>query len=184
MINIQLNKKIVATCAALMMMTFSATTSAALIDANSEIALFGTYTTDNADLTLATEITGMDALIAAGANDFAFSVGGSASFSTIVFNPSTPGSVFTFAGGGEFTASSIVVDLQTSSALDLTMAGVWSLAGFDDTAGTLILTADSLGEGLFTFSASGTVQPIPVPAAIWLFGTALAGLGLTRRRAA
>ena len=185
MINIQFNKKVVAAMAAVLMFgSFSVSSSAALIDPGSELAFFGTFSPDNGDLSIATSLAfGSSVVIAAGASDYAFAAGGSATFNTITFDPATPGTVLTFANGGAFTASSISVDLQSANALDLTLSGVWSLDGFDDTAGILRLTADSLG-GLNTFSAAGTVQPIPVPAAIWLFGTALAALGMTRRRTA
>ena len=185
MINFQLNKKVTAAFVAVLMFgSFSVASSAALIDAASELAVFGVYTPDNADLTQATELAfSTPATIAAGVNDFAFAVGGSATFNSIVFDPATPGPVLTFASGGAFNATSISVDTQSGSALDLTMLGFWSLDGFDDTYGQLVLTADSLG-GLFTFSASGTIvpAPIPVPAALLLFGSALAGLGVTGRR--
>ncbi len=194
MIKFQLNKKVVALFTAVTMFgAFSASSSAALIDPGSELALFGTYTPDNADLSLATSLSfGSPAVIAAGANDFAFLTGASAFFNTFSIDISSPTTIFTFGNiptafsgvpTGSFTASSINVDELTATALNLTMQGFWSLDGFDDTQGQLVLTADSLA-GLFTFSASGTVQPIPVPAAVWLFASALAGLGLTRRRKA
>ncbi len=185
MSNIQLKRKVLTAIAAVMMFSgYSVASSAAFIDPDSEIALFGVVAADAQDLTLATELLfPQSVVIAGGVNDFAFAVGGAAMFNTIVFDPETPGSVLTFAGGGGFTSSGIVIDLQSPSALNITMTGTWSLDGFDDTAGRLILTADSLGgDGLFTFSASGTVTAIPVPAAVWLFGSALAGLGFVRRR--
>ncbi|MEM7081373.1 MAG: VPLPA-CTERM sorting domain-containing protein [Pseudomonadota bacterium] len=178
-------KGMIARLVMLMMMgIFSLSASAMLIDASSETALFGTYSADNGDLTLATTLTFADpALIAAGVNDFAFAVGSNASLNAITIDPSFSGQVLSFGSGGSFTANSLAIDLQTSTALDITLTGFWSLDGFDDTAGTLVLTADSLG-GLFTFSASGTVTPapVPVPAAVWLLGSALLGLGFNRRR--
>jgi hypothetical protein len=35
----------------------------------------------------------------------------------------------------------------------------------------------------FAYSLTGTLQAVPVPSAIWLFGSALAGLGLLRKKA-
>ncbi|NNF15408.1 MAG: hypothetical protein HKN70_01615 [Gammaproteobacteria bacterium] len=168
---------------ALLMMTaaLSVSASAASISSFSEIALIGgTYTpTGGTGLADATGINAAPSLIAGGANDFAFAVGSMATFSPFDFT--TGGAVFTFASGGSFTATSISIDLQTAVALDVSMTGIYSLDGFDDTAGTFVFTSDALG-GLFTYSGVGRIpEPIPVPGALLLFGSALAGLGLTRR---
>jgi hypothetical protein len=37
-------------------------------------------------------------------------------------------------------------------------------------------------EGLFAYSMDVTVAPVPLPAAVWLLGSALVGLGFFRRR--
>ena len=156
--------------------------SAATISAGTGLGLFGTYTPDGG--TTLDVATGLDfaapALIGIGANDFAFSVGGEATFSNFDYDPASSGTIFTFAGGGRFSASSITIDFQTATQLILSMNGTYSLAGFDDTPGTFVLTADALGD-LYTFSGSGDVV-IPIPGALLLFGSALFGLGLTRRR--
>jgi len=170
--------------------------SAALLSSATEIAFFGifqptggTNLADSSGGTFPSPVT-----IAAGVNDFAFAVGGNATFLDITFNPLTTGDILTFANGGLFSATEMVIDLQSETSLDLTLQGIWSLNGFDDTEGQLVLTADALG-GLYTFSAAGTVfsnvispdieiAVIPVPAAAWLFASALAGLGITKRRRA
>lgn len=175
---------LVAVAAVVAFSGFTVGSSAALIDADSEIALFGVYLPDNANLMQATEIAfpGDEPFIAAGVNDFAFAAGGTASFNTFSLDINGPTEIFSFGGGGLFTATSADVDFMSPTAIDITMTGVWSLDGFDDTAGLLVLTLDSLGGTEFTFSGSGTVAPIPVPAAIWLMGSALLGLGLRRTR--
>lgn len=169
---------------------FSLPASAAFITSGSELAFFGIYQptggTNLQDSTGATFPSGVT--IAAGANEFAFAVGGQANYSNFTFSPVTPGNILTFAGGGQFSATEMVIDQQSATSLDITMRGLWSLNGFDDTGGTLVFTADALG-GLFTFSAAGVVyangispDPVPLPAAIWLFASALGGLGIIQRR--
>lgn len=151
--------------------------SAVPISADSELGMFGTLTLDGgATLDVATGLSFPSPVtIAVAAGDFST---GTATFSSFVFDPSTPGSIFTFGAGGEFTADSIVIDFQTPTALGLTLVGTFSLAGFDDVPGQVVLTADTLG-GLFTFSASGTV--IPEPTTVMLLGLGLAGLASARR---
>lgn len=171
---------------------FSLPASAAFITSGSELAFFGTYQpTGGINLQDSTGATfSSDATIAAGNNAFLPAVGGLATFQDFTFNPVTPGDILTFADGGQFSATEMVIDQQSETSIDITMQGLWSLNGFDDTGGTLVLTADALG-GLYTFSASGVVYAngispdvvvIPVPAAIWLFASALGGLGLIQRR--
>lgn len=162
---------------------FSLPASASQISTSSEMAFFGTYTpTGGADLMNATGLAfPAPVIIAAGVDDFAFAAGGNATFSGFGFNPATSGAILTFADGGAFTASSVVIDVQTTQSLDLTLAGIWSLDGFDDTLGRLVFTADALGS-LYTFSAAGTVtslsipSEVPLPGAILFFASALAAL--------
>jgi PEP-CTERM motif len=153
--------------------------SAVPISADSELAMFGTFTPiGGATLDVATGLSFPSPVtIALAAGDFST---GPALFSSFDFNPASTGTIFTFGAGGEFSADSIVVDFQTATALDLTLLGTFSLAGFDDVAGEVILTADAQG-GLYTFSASGTV--IPEPTTIMLLGLGLAGLASARRNA-
>lgn len=152
-----------------------------LISANSEIAFFGNHTpVGSSDLAGATGLDFPDpVIIPAGTGDFAAAAGGVATFSSFDFVTPTLGTILTFADGGSFTATSVNVHLQTATALDMTLSGIWSLNGRNDTAGTLVLTADSLG-GLNTFSAVGAI--VPVPGALLLFGSALIGLGAARRK--
>ncbi len=58
--------------------------------------------------------------------------------------------------------------------------GTFTLDGFDDTAGNFVYT--NQGNNSTSFSAQA-VSEVPLPAAVWLFGTGLLGLaGVARRR--
>ena len=46
------------------------------------------------------------------------------------------------------------------------------------------ITTSGRAAGLSNFRTFGTPSPVPVPAAVWLFGSAFAGLGLFKRRKA
>jgi hypothetical protein len=87
------------------------------------------------------------------------------------------------AGGFSFSMNDVTVNNQTTTNLSLSGMGVVSGGAFDATSGTWELTANT-AEGSSTFSwSSSTVTVIPVPPAVWLFGTGLIGLfGVARRR--
>ena len=65
------------------------------------------------------------------------------------------------------------------------------LFGFTGSATTGALTSYILGsatwaaDGSLTITGNGTSAPVPLPAAVWLFGSGLMGLvGVSRRRKA
>ncbi|MFK8031736.1 MAG: VPLPA-CTERM sorting domain-containing protein [Gammaproteobacteria bacterium] len=182
MIKIQLKRNVLAALAAVVMFSgFAVSSSAALIDSDSTIRIFGGYEADAADLTQATQLSFPGIVqITEGEGDFGSSIG-FASFATISFDPVVPGSVLTFANGGEFTSTSVEIGTQAPNFLELIITGVWTLDGFDDTEGQLVLTATTPTNGIFAFEATGSVTQVPVPAAIWLLGSALVSLGVTRR---
>lgn len=68
-----------------------------------------------------------------------------------------------------------------------TMSTVWMLASTDDD-GNGILGIPMAAGGPFpgfnaSFNLTGTLTPVPIPAAVWLFGSGLLGLvGIARRR--
>lgn len=100
---------------------------------------------------------------------------------TLNFGPGgLDGSVFASIGGFDFTLDSIDVVLQTGSILLLEGTGVVSGDGIMDTAVTFTFSANSIG-GLQNYSAGFTAAPVPVPGALLLLGSALAGLGMRRR---
>ncbi|MDB4308249.1 VPLPA-CTERM sorting domain-containing protein [Gammaproteobacteria bacterium] len=69
-----------------------------------------------------------------------------------------------------------VMELDFSGSLT-NAGGTYEVSGYD------VELARNWGEEAFVRNiVSGTVTAVPVPAAAWLFGSALAGLGLLRRK--
>ena len=79
----------------------------------------------------------------------------------------------------------------TATTQTLTVSGAaglpgitWDLSGFTGPNSVIkaYTTADSLsGNSAAAISATYTLQVVPVPAAVWLFGSALGLLGVARR---
>ena len=80
--------------------------------------------------------------------------------------------------GFTFVLESVMIVAQNSDFLALLGTGVVQAAGFDDTQASLALTANRAG-GLYNFSAG--ISNVPVPAAVWLFASALLSLGFRRK---
>lgn len=119
--------------------------------------------------------------------------GGLADNGTLVATPSDP---FQFNNGGLHSA--FIGGQNATGLVDQTL-GFWTIL-INDTL-TRGLNANSGARGAsaiasmvmlegkpagFTFASTGelTYAPVPVPAAVWLMGSALVGLGATRRRKA
>jgi hypothetical protein len=117
----------------------------------------------------------------------------------VVFAPglsldSTNLSAFSFSGGGvTFTPSSFrgatFIQIPIAGVIAVQLNGLWSKAGFTDTAGTLDFTfqgvtsnVTSVSDSIYTYSASGST--VPEPSTYAMLGSALLGLGLLRRRKA
>jgi len=87
---------------------------------------------------------------------------------------------FSFLGAGNSTAAFIESGNNVSTALFATL----TIETFDN---PITAKAGDFGSGV-TGTAFGLgsalvrTAPVPIPAAVWLFGSALAGLGLFRRR--
>ena len=77
-----------------------------------------------------------------------------------------------------FTMSTISIVSQTSNTISLEGAGIASITGLDDTGGEFSLTLNQNGKA-FSFSSSAAM--VPVPPAVWLFGTGLLGLAVAYR---
>ena len=93
--------------------------------------------------------------------------------------------IFTF----EATAFSNIS--ETVSGAEITRSfnasGVVSAAGFDDTIGLLSFSGTSSSQkttDVVSFNFTTDVAPVPLPAGLLLMGTALAGLGMVRRKKA
>lgn len=163
--------------------------TAQAVPINGGIGFFGAFTPldDANQATTLDEATGIDFL-----NNAAFTENATgdfsdiddltlASFSDFQFDE-TPVSPLWSVGGFSFELSSVSVDLQTASALKLSGLGTVSGNGFDDTAGTWSLSADS-GTGL-VFAWSGGTIAATAPPMLWLWGAGLVGMiGVSRTKA-
>ncbi len=107
-------------------------------------------------------------------NMFSTGAGGS----TESLSGALSGNTFFAVEGWSFSLTSLAVVDQKAGLLNLEGTGVLSGAGYDDTNATWTLSTTSLD------SYSLEVAAVPVPAAVWLFGTGLLGLvGIARRKA-
>ena len=105
---------------------------------------------------------------------------------------SSGAAIFAFPGVPSFSMWTLTVSEATDVQFDFT--GISSVASLIDglafsttsfiaslAAGTYIFSTTSAAGTPFTFTAA--VSNVPVPAAVWLFGSAIAGLiGVTRRK--
>jgi len=109
------------------------------------------------------------------------------SFDTRGFAPSPnpENAYFTFSFdtvGDMLTSTGITTSMEYGDCTGLGMMGSQCMTAFGDVT---LMTGDRLlGDGTMKgFSSSLTISAVPVPAAVWLFGTALAGLvGVSRKR--
>lgn len=160
----------------------SVNVSAALI--NGSLAVGGTYdATTASDLSAVTDI-GLNTVIANNASgDFLSTIGGpiTGTATGVASLDAFAPTVFDFMtiGGWQLDLTSLTVVDRTATMLNLTGSGVLSGNGFEATNATWSFSA----ENLTSYSMSVTTV-VPVPAAVWLFGSGLLGLVAVSRRKA
>jgi len=115
----------------------------------------------------------------ANANSFVLWDGVAANF-IVVDNLASP--------ANNFTPSSVggVPNYNTSGAAGIN-AIVWDLSGFNETTGEGTILANvalttQTGNNATVITGTYTLNAVPVPAAVWMFGSALGVMGLVRRR--
>lgn len=156
-----------------------------------EISFSGSYTVDNTNLTLTAKFLSFsDVTVSLGpTGDYAGLDGISVTHSPFTFDPLPVGGVVPLwavssSPTTNFDLQTLNVDFESPSLLLLTGKGIAHMAGRDDTAGSWILSANTLGS-TFSFSSTNAsplnTPPIPEPGTA-LFGMALLGVAAIRRR--
>lgn len=174
----QLAKATVAS--ALMMFAFGS--SAALI--TGDITFSGDW--DSVDATgHTTEITfpGGDVGADGSSGDLAsIAQGDTGTINTLDFSGAGPlPGTFMSIGGFDFTLTEVSTVFQNGTIIVLEGTAIGSGNGFMDTNFSFAFSANQNGH-LRAFSAGFTAQPVPVPGALILFGSALAGLVARRQQ--
>jgi hypothetical protein len=174
-------------CAA-MALGLAATVQAAQITGGVSLG-GGTLTTDSGNLNGAHSLSfsGITTVVNA-SGSYTGILGDQVEMFNLTFNPAplsgtpvwltTPGGVAYY-----FLITSLNIDNQTSSVLDLSGTGTLHIDGDTDTIGGWVFTANSLGD-TFSFSSSNGVNVPDGGTTALLLGTALSAMGLIRRKLA
>jgi hypothetical protein len=165
-----------------------ASAHAALIDGS--ISLSGGFTPVDA-VPLPTTLgaaTGIDfdgsAAVNQATGDFSGSVGHTATMVDFQFSPVlAPNPVTVWSVDGyTFSMDTVAVDFHNANFLLLSGSGTVSGTGFDPTPGTWVFGGQTANQASFSWSASSATV-VPVPAAVWLFGSGVLGLmGVARKK--
>ena len=156
-----------------------------------EISFSGSYTIDNSNLTLATKFLGFSGVTVSMAptGDYAGLEGFSVTHSPFTFDSLPVGGVVPLwsipaSPGTTFDLLTLSVDFESPSVLLLTGKGIAHKTGRDNTPGTWILSANTLGS-TFSFSSTNAstqnIPSVPEPGTV-LFGIALLGVTAIRGR--
>lgn len=155
-----------------------------------EISFSGSYTIDNTNLTLATKfLTFSSVTVSMGpTGDYVGLAGFSVSHTPFAFDPLPVGGVVPLwsipaSPGTTFDLLTVSIDFESPSILLLTGRGIAHMAGRDNTVGSWILSANTLGT-TFSFSSSNAsppTTPAPEPSTA-LFGLGILGVATMRRR--
>ncbi|MEM7083453.1 MAG: PEP-CTERM sorting domain-containing protein [Pseudomonadota bacterium] len=173
----QLVKAIVASA----IMLFAFGSSAALI--TGDVTFSGDWASiDSTDITESITFPDGDVDADGSSGDFSGILDGDAGIiSALDFGAGGPSAgTFLSLGGFDFTLTSVEAVFQNATIILIEGTGIASGNGYDDTAVEFFFSANQSGH-LRNFSAGFTAQPVPVPGALILFGSALAALGLRRK---
>jgi len=140
----------------------------------------GTSLLDATAISLDTPVYGVEGSTGDTSNVDFISAG--AGGSTESLTAALTGDPFFTIKGWSFQLTSLTIVDQTSGLLSLTGSGILSGTGYDATNATWAFSATSLNSYNMEVAAAG-IPAVPVPAAIWLFGSGLIGLiGVVRRK--
>ena len=141
-----------------------------------EISFSGSYTINNPNLSIATAFTSFTGVtVSAGpTGDYSGLAGAAVTQTPFTFDPFPAGGVVPLwtipsQGGTSFDLLALNISFESPTALLLTGTGIAHKAGKDNTPGTWILSANTLGT---TFSFSSTNSSVPDG------GTTVAFLGM------
>lgn len=164
------------------MILHSSSAEAVTIDGG--ISLAGAFTPNSPDLSTATEMTFGQAVVISSSGDFTMPMFTSVDMAdSLVWDPlfSVDSNPLWSVGGFEFELNSLVVMNESANAITLQGMGNVTHADFESTTGTWVATFNGDGDSNFSWSSSTASVP-DGGTSIALFGMALVGLGMIRRR--